>query len=292
MAVIPTSKLIDQTLYAKFDTINIRKDPSLDTPVIAQVHKGKPVGIVTAWMEDTSAETGKKIWFRVIGIKTGWVRQDVVTNSSRSVGNSEDAQGYDLLQNLVKTDNELYHNLLLNAESIQRLKERGITVSTYENRLNRIISSYTERQNKIKHSNLVNFQTRLNQGFQWLADKFSDLIHGVGALPLIPVAIGAAIGLGTGFLIYLTFRADYSESTLNLKESKELQKLLNQVDKEVAGAIRSDLEKQIDTAYASGKTSGKISFLGGSVKNLALIGLGVLAVVKLPELLQGKQTRR
>lgn len=226
------------------------------------------------------------------GVKTGWVRQDVVTNSARMAGNPQDARGHDLLQKLIKSDNQLYQNLLVNAESITRLKARGIPVNTFEFRLNRIVRSYTGRQNKIKTSKLINFQTRLNRAFKWLADKFSGGVRGVGGIPLIPVAIGTAVGLGTGALTWITFRSDFSESTKDLKESRELQKLLDQADSQVASSIRADLEKQIDKAFAAGKTWGKLSFFGGSIKNLALFGLGALAIIKGPELLQSKTKRR
>lgn len=296
MSLLPPTQYIGKPVYAKTVSsanINIRMLPTITSSIVGKVLRGQSAGIVESF--EQRVEGGRLwTWFRVKGVVPGYVREDVVTLDSGKVAqNKEDQLGNDLLQNLVKTDNDLYHNLLINAETLDRLQKKGRPVSQYESQLNSIVAEYKARQAKIKNSDLVNFQTKFNAAWEWLKKKWSDTISGVGALPLaIPIAIGAAVGLGAGALIYFTFREDYEDSKKNLKESKQLQNVLDSLDGQVAASIREDLETQIDKAYAQGKTEGKLEFFGFSLKNILLIGLGAFAVVKGPELVAKVKKRR
>lgn len=291
MATLSVTELIDKPLYAKGDVINIRRSPELDAPVLKQVPQGQSVGIVYSWVQRKDSAGKTWVWFQVEGIvKNGWVRQDVVSNVSVKPSTTGQTQpdGNNLIQDIIKKDYATYHNLLVSAEIIDRLKKKGKSVASNETTLNSLIKEYTDRQAKIKDSKLVNFQTRFNEGYEWLKNKWSAFISGVGAFPLIPVAIGAAVGIGTSAAIYLAFKPDYDGSVRNLKESNQLKSLLETIDPAIAAQIRANLEGQIDQAYNQGQTDGAFNILGMSLKNLALVALGAFAVIKGPELLNKK----
>lgn len=115
-------------------------------------------------------------------------------------------------------------------------------------------------------------------------------IQGISGLPLVPVAIGAVVGLATGVTLYFVFKPDFDASERNLVESRALKKLLDNASPQVAAQVRQDLENQIDAANKAGLQKGAFSTLFGVGKFLIPVVLTLAAIRFLPDLLKPKKT--
>ena len=133
---------------------------------------------------------------------------------------------------------------------------------------------YIDRQTALQEDNAIKTKS-------WIDEKISAIKiwakvnYGLGAVPAIPVAIGAVVGVVASVAIYYAFKPRYSESAQDLRISKQLKDLLSTAEPEVAREITEDLERQIDKAYNAGKRDGTFGglaklvqyglFAGGSI---------------------------
>ncbi len=280
-------QLVSKVVVPRGTNVNIRKFPSTRDIVLFNVKKGDAAG------RTSGAFTDKKDgrWFQVTFHKKvknrifGYVRSDVVRLLEPKTQPKVDGEA--LVKALIKNDKILYHRLLIIADLIRRLNEAGIDVTAFDARFTLLIRRYTLRQNKLKESKLLKFQTGFQAAFTSLKVLFSTApfifgSHKVGTIgnpfPVIPIVIVAVISFGTPIALYFAFRPDFDESTIDLKESRALRKLLDSIDPKVAKEIRADLEKQIDKAFRLGKETERFDFSFGKIITPIIIG-GILFFV-------------
>lgn len=190
--------------------------------------------------------------------------------------------GEKLLKNLLGNDREISKRLMLASATVNELPE-GKAKNQAIDIIANLSAKLRDRQDHIKQSGLVKFQEVLNDSMDWLMDKI-----GLGVLPvipLIPIAIGAGVGVVGAVSLYFVFKPDYDESQVDLKLTADLEKLLAKEDPKVAQKIKTDLEGQIDKAYNQGNTDGTFSGIFTIIKPLAIAALGFYAITKLPDLI-------
>ena len=205
--------------------------------------------------------------------------------------NFREDQGEEMLNELVKNDQDTYVNLGLTKKMFDEMLKNGEQLnSTQIAQYLTLRNRYVDRQNQIKESSAI--QTK-----NWVDDKIdafsswlglNGLNGGLGALPLIPIAIGAVVGIGASIAIYYAFRPKYSESVVDLKISSDLKNLLATTRPEVAKIITDDLEKQIDDAYNRGKGNGVFDQLLTTGKWVLIGGASIWAFVKLQPLIMAE----
>ena len=269
---------------------NVRTAPGTDKPIARKLPKGAYLGEIVGYQLLSDG-----IWFSVQENFVSaplWVRSDVINlpdalpDSSSQVPPDEKT----LLHSLIASDQEVYKELLILAEQIDRLERKGVNVTAYVSKYNRIREDYNERQGELRtYAQIQVVQDYAYAPIEWLKRKWSGVSGAprVSAAPAVLVAIGAVAGLILGGVLYLLIRPKYDTSRKNLKESKELRAALDKVDPKVAQNIRADLEDQIDDAYNTGKEHGVFSALG----NVAKIGLFVFLGFKGAEYI-GKKKKK
>lgn len=190
-------------------------------------------------------------------------------------------QTEEMLNELVENDKLTYSNILYGREFADQLqRDSGVTLPWFENKFNQLVRSYTERQTALKNSTA--FKTK-----NWLDAKTSELMNwlGLGAVPIVPIAIGGVVGVVATVSLYFAFRPKYSESTKDLRISSELKSALDEVSPATQQKIKDNLEKQIDKAFQAGRNQGGISAVMNLIKWVAIAGVGIYIFLRFfPEL--------
>lgn len=265
----PAQPLVGYTpnskVYASGSGVNVRSGSSLSSSVLKVASKGELVGYLKFVRNDGSYK-----WF---GMSTDpntpadlknvnrWVRNDVAlvyppdyVPSSQMT--EQDAEK--IVNEIVKTDQNIFHSLLRSAESINRISAKGKDTAAYQAKFIELARRFSGRQRRLKE----NFQVKTGyiKEYETLKSKYAggSGVNGIGALPLIPVAIIAIVAISAiSAAVYYALRKDYDDGKQDLVISSELEGLLMKADPETRQEIVNDLEGQIDTAYKRGKDDQK-----------------------------------
>jgi hypothetical protein len=253
-------------IYPKGSSVNVRSGVSTSSTIVVTKKAGELVGLTTgAYILQPDGK-----WIQTkIGDKYVYVREDVETESKPQAVTKTDAFG--MIQKLVESDKKVFETLLRINPLLFTIKQKGIDTTKHEQLSNDLWARLSSRQDEIKKSNMVKWESGIKKGYDKLINWFKSLVSGtntVGALPAI--IIGVVVGAGLAVGGYFIFKPKYDESTVDLKISSELEGLLAKTDPATATKIKNNLENQIDTAYNQGKTDGTF---GGISKILLPIGL-------------------
>lgn len=185
----------------------------------------------------------------------------------------------EMLNALVENDQQLYVNLEYSRKLFDEIVSSGRSFSPEAlNGFIELQNSYKERQSALKNSKAIKTKN-------WVGDKISRFkswlgLGGLGAIPIIPVAIGGIALVGASIILYYTFGPRYTKSTQDLKISDDLKLALSMVSPEMAERIKADLESQVDTAFVTGKNRGAIDSLLNTGKWVLIGGFSIWAFLK------------
>lgn len=232
------------------------------------------------------------IWYQVIlngGKGYAYVREDVTKLVVPKDTPVSEAESKKIIDALVNNDIQIHESLIRTANLLSSAKEKGVSISSQEEKYKGLLTRLIRRQEKIKNSKILSWKTGLKKGMDKLVEGFKTYvlvnwgiyIKGIGAVPIVAVVVGAVAGAGLSVAAYFAFRPEYDESKTDLKLSKELEDILKKVDPVTAEKIKTDLEKQVDTAYNKGKTAGTFSGMFNVIKPFAFAALGFWGVTKL-----------
>lgn len=132
-------------------------------------------------------------------------------------GPQQDAEAQMLLSDIITIDESNYYMLLSAMEMIERVKAVPAIVRTAQQQqilaleptVIQLAQEYAARQNSLKQKSWIDNATQaVKSGWEWLVSKFSagigrPFIPAIGAFPLIPVAIIAAIVTAGGATAYI-----------------------------------------------------------------------------------------
>ena len=269
--------------------VNVRKEPTTNSTVLYNRSNTATPGTVASAGRTTGdfVKEGSYTWFKIILTKSyggqswGWVRNDVVKLYKPKTEQISEAKAKSLIDNLVQTDIQVYEQALKIAPLLDSAEKKGANVSKQKNLYKEIVQRLEARQEKMKNSKLLKWQTGIKKGTEKLKDFFKSFlatqyhIYGTESIGAIgTIIISAVIGGGLVVAAYFAFRPDYDESKTDLKMSTELEKALSLLTPIEAAKLQKDLEKQVDTAYNTGKSNERFNVLGGGLK-WALIALVV-----------------
>jgi len=281
--LLTTNEVKNRVITAAASASRIREDPSTDSRVLQTVPNGKVMGTLTGRYAD---QPDGRWWQFYLARPTdnlvGYARQDVVKILSSGESDSKIKKSKDLISRLVKSDIEVFHSLARCAALLTKYLEKGVDVTRQKKRHSNLIIRYSQRQNKLRTSKLLKTKTGFKSGLRKTVEAFKfymQTFYGIGAAPVLAVAVvGVAVGAALSITAYFLFRSDYSESTEDLKISKDLEKALMNLDPDAARNLMYDLEGQVDKAYAKGKTAGKFTGTAGMIKMAAIFLLGFFTI--------------
>jgi hypothetical protein len=232
------------------------------------------------------------IWYQVVlndNKGYAYVRGDVTRLVVPKDTPVTEAEGKKLVDQLVSNDIQVHESLIRSANLLNSVKAKGTNISSYQDKYKGLLTRLIRRQDKIKNSKILSWKTGFKKGMDNLVEGFKSYvlthyglyIQGIGAITLVAIVIGAVAGAGLSVAAYFAFRPEYDESKTDLKISKELEEVLSKVDPVTAEKIKTDLEKQVDTAYNKGKTAGTFSGMFNIIKPIAFAALGFWGITKL-----------
>jgi hypothetical protein len=230
-------------------------------------------------------------WFQVIlnsSQNIAYVREDVTKFLQPKETDISAAESKKIIDGLVNNDIQVHDHLVKSANILTGLKTKGVPVSVYEKNFKSLFDRFARRQEKIKNSKILKWQSGFKKGTQNLIDGFKAYVLlntgiYISALPVAAVVISAVAGAGLSVLAYFAFRPEYDESKTDLVLSKELEETLSKLEPETARKIKDNLEQQIDKAYNTGKTHGTFSGAFKIIKPLAIAAAGFFLVTKFIE---------
>lgn len=274
--------------YAKNQTgLNYRTGPGTNYKILGTAPYNKSYGRTTG----NYYQMSDGIWYQVLlngKDSYAFVRNDVTRLAKPTKNPVTSSDSKKVIDGLVNNDMKINESLIRTANLLQSLKNKGVKTDSYNNEYKSLLNRYIQRQNKIKNSKILKWKTGLKRGYEklsvgfktFLSTQFGINISGIGAIPIIAVVVSAVAGAGLAVLAYFAFKPEYDESKTDYKKIIELENVLNKVDPNTAGKIRQEIEKQIDTAYYKGETSGKFSGAFKIVKPLAMAFLGFWGITK------------
>lgn len=281
-----------KTIVTKGTNVNIRSQPnSVNSKVLRTVAAtGTVVGKCSGrvW-----ADTDPKYkWYEIDATPPAllsYVRNDLanLTGTALPIPTakpaSDDQEAQKLMDEIVAQDKETMNNLTSAAASIEQLKAKGVNTATSASKLTIIFGRVQERQEAMKKTTWGKVKDTISNA--WGSVKRFFGFSGLGILPIIIIA-GIALVAGAGTTALVLLKPWKNQSTIDLKESKELKSLLDNADPVVAQKIRTDIKDQLVDAYTTGNRQGKIS----SFWNISTyITVGLLGFMLIPKLLDRKR---
>ncbi len=284
------SKYAGYIVTPKGASIVVYKTPG--ATAIKTVSMGQIVGFATgrytnqggsSWLEITVGSTQNELQKKVVGYSKS--DELYLSKNPFSSSNTDKAKTQQLFNEIVAADAKTYINLINAYALAKEYKKRGVVIpQSIVNQFFTIWQQLQTRQSKIKEDkNLLNQTGVPNADTPAKQQALTDFVtfvqagsKSIGIIPviayvIIAVAIAVSVAATTAVVLYNKYKPDYDRSKANLKQSEELKKLLNDLDPETRQKIVDDLEKQIDDAYAKGKTAGKFSGSMGIIKPVALL---------------------
>jgi hypothetical protein len=277
----------NRAVYPKGSTLNVRALPSTTSTVLIKIDSpSKSAGRTTGNYFDE--KDGR--WFQCALItpagKYGYVRQDVILLSEPKTNTIAETQAENLVNDLIQNDIKVYNTLLRCFVLMAKWKKQGVDVQKFEIQFVKLWVLLSNRQRKIKYSELVTAK----QGYDVAYKNTADLVkaywqqqtgYSISAIPVIAlVIIGVVIGAGLSAAAYYAFKPDYEDSKKDLVISETLEKALKTLTPAEQEEVKKDLETQIDDAYNAGKEKQSWSDMFSFIKPLALIFGGYLVVTR------------
>ena len=204
-------------------------------------------------------------------------------------------------------DRDIYKGLLVNAENLNILDKLGVDVSKHKVVFESLLKKYKDRQNAIASADayITSFKVinknNLPPGFDWLYDKFSQVLSGLGfefslfqlgALPayVIPVAGTAVVAVAASYLVYQLFIKHYDSQAKEFESSAILNKALATLTPAERKEALDTIQKQMDDTFKDGYDSGSDSnSLMSNVKTLAVIAISIWGGMKVIDYIDSKK---
>lgn len=197
----------------------------------------------------------------------------------------------DLLKAILQNHQYTMENLLVCAGLVSKLEEKGINCDAEKRSIIQTYNALIERNKEIKESVYLeqkneSYEPTLTSLYaddlnKILGQKNALGVNGIGELATLTVIIITAVVTGIfAYICYLAFKKQYSTSQTDLKVSDDLKLALSKLDPETKQAVLTDLESQVDEAYAKGMMDAKSGSFFSQIKNIILIGGGAFLAYK------------
>jgi len=282
---IPEMLTGEVRIFTKGTNVNLRSEPNTTSKILATVAAtGTEIGKYAKFYANDSSNFLYK-WYEFFDGKygRGWIRNDLATLATTETAvpaKNDDAEAQQLLDEIVAQDKETMNNLNSSAAMIETLKTKGVNTAASANKLTVIMTRLQERQTAMQKTTWSKVKDTVSNA--WGSVKSFFGINGLGVLPIVIIA-GIALVAGAGTTALALIKPWKNQSTIDLKESKELKELLENADPAVAQKIREDIKTQLVDAYATGNRQGSISSILSVGKYVLIAGAALWLVPKLME---------
>lgn len=233
------------------------------------------VGVLTGLIGENGSDyyvqflyDGKLYWTSENGLQLG------------SVSTAYNAKALSAAQMMLQYDQQVTEDLLLASEFVARLEKKGYNCDKYRNEIKALYNRNRRRTEEIeRYCTIDQFQQP-----NLVSDALSKIMNGerIGVIAtstviIISVSI-TAIFSALAWYVYYTYGA---EARSDCRKSKELNKILANVDPKVKEEIYNYIDTYADNFYKKAVARTKASNLFGNIKSIALIAGGLFVGYKL-----------
>lgn len=186
------------------------------------------------------------------------------------------AQNY--LNTVLNADRQVMEDLLLASEFVMRLERKGKDCSKYRAEIKRLYARLQEREDDVK-AYATGEQTE--SPAQVMSSALEGIVNDRANLGFIfstSVIVTAIVVASFSALAWYVFYTDAGEGRSDCRKSKELNKILANVDSETKEEIYDYIDRYADSFYKRAMSRAKWAQLMGNVKTIAIVGgIGYLA---------------
>lgn len=208
----------------------------------------------------------KSLWTTAIPTVTGDVTEQYTAK----------AQNY--LNTVLNADRQVMEDLLLASEFVMRLERKGKDCSKYRAEIKRLYARLQEREDDVK-AYATGEQTESPS--QVMSSALEGIVNDRANLGFIfstSVIVTAIVVASFSALAWYVFYTDAGEGRSDCRKSKELNKILANVDSETKEEIYDYIDRYADSFYKRAMSRAKWAQLMGNVKTIAIVGgIGYLA---------------
>lgn len=208
----------------------------------------------------------KSLWTTAIPTVTGDVTEQYTAK----------AQNY--LNTVLNADRQVMEDLLLASEFVMRLERKGKDCSKYRAEIKRLYARLQEREDDVK---AYSTGEQTESPSQVMSSALEGIVNDRANLGFIfstSVIVTAIVVASFSALAWYVFYTDAGEGRSDCRKSKELNKILANVDSETKEEIYDYIDRYADSFYKRAMSRAKWSQLMGNVKTIAIVGgLGYLA---------------
>lgn len=208
----------------------------------------------------------KSLWTTAIPTVTGDVTEQYTAK----------AQNY--LNTVLNADRQVMEDLLLASEFVMRLERKGKDCSKYRAEIKRLYARLQEREDDVK---AYSTGEQTESPSQVMSSALEGIVNDRANLGFIfstSVIVTAIVVASFSALAWYVFYTDAGEGRSDCRKSKELNKILANVDSETKEEIYDYIDRYADSFYKRAMSRAKWAQLMGNVKTIAIVGgLGYLA---------------
>lgn len=215
--------------------------------------------------------TGETVVQYIYNKKSYWTTADglIITGSAESTyrTKSEDAA-----KELIKNNSAVMEDLLLSAEFVKRLEAKGYDCSSYRNEIKQLYSRFENRQNY-----LIAYSDSNTYGDpKLLSNSLFNIVNGqaisiaVTTIIILTVVVTAAFA-SLAWYVFYTYGA---EARSDCRKSRELNRILANVDPEVKEQLYNYIDKYADSYYKKAVARTKAANFWSNGKSLLLFAAG------------------
>lgn len=297
-----------KSAFTKGTNVRVRSMPSTSGSILATNPANNTfVGTLTG---THTMPVKSEIWYEILltSGKKGWIRNDVMTMAGNAntttvpynpaittpVSNTsgkntkDDAEAQRLIDEILAQDKQTLNNLNEASALIEQLKAKGVNTTSSENQLKKLTTSVLSRQRELEKSTWAKVKDKITNAWGSIKKFFG--FSGLGILPVVAIAAVALVA-GSGATALIILKPWKNQSTIDLKESKELRDLLNKADPKTATKIREDLKSQVVDAYTTGNRQGTWGSYGKILTYAAVAVFALWGVPRLMDILDHKKRK-
>lgn len=208
----------------------------------------------------------KSLWTTAIPTVTGDVTEQYTAK----------AQNY--LNTVLNADRQVMEDLLLASEFVMRLERKGKDCSKYRAEIKRLYARLQEREDDVK---AYSTGEQTESPSRVMSSALEGIVNDRANLGFIfstSVIVTAIVVASFSALAWYVFYTDAGEGRSDCRKSKELNKILANVDSETKEEIYDYIDRYADSFYKRAMSRAKWAQLMGNVKTIAIVGgLGYLA---------------
>ena len=208
----------------------------------------------------------KSLWTTAIPTVTGDVTEQYTAK----------AQNY--LNTVLNADRQIMEDLLLASEFVMRLERKGKDCSKYRAEIKRLYARLQEREDDVKAYSTGEQSESPSQVMSSALEGVVNDRANLGFIFSTSVIVTAIVVASFSALAWYVFYTDAGEGRSDCRKSKELNKILANVDSETKDEIYDYIDRYADSFYKRAMSRAKWAQLMGNVKTIAIVGgLGYLA---------------